>query len=359
MTETTDMSQNETQVPAPPTLPPLEERPLVTFALFAYNQEDYIREAVEGAFSQTYEPLEIILSDDCSTDRTFEIMQEMAAAYEGPHEVRVRRNEVNLGVVQHVYLRCTEARGEIIIVAAGDDISLPERAVHHVPLYLDPYVYGVSTSFELIDAHGRTLDKWRRAPISETKKKSSPYFKHCNGEYTVIQGSTASYRKKLFSQFDVPQGRPLFSEDNLLNFCIYASGNRVAFLDMPLVRYRSHPNALSNKPSKSLSSCEKEEVLVRSAIKAIDKLTIFRKLAETYQSNNVNYDAIDMDIHRLEIIVMWGGMSYSDRLISIFNDIKVLRLSMLRWKLPRLLGQFPRYQPKHIIELIKLGLFWK
>jgi hypothetical protein len=49
----------------------LKERPFVTFALFVYNQEKYIREAVEGAFSQTYEPLEIILSDDCSTDRTF------------------------------------------------------------------------------------------------------------------------------------------------------------------------------------------------------------------------------------------------------------------------------------------------
>ena len=52
--------------------------PLVTFALFAYNQEAFIREAVASALSQTYEPLEIILSDDCSTDRTFAIMQELA-----------------------------------------------------------------------------------------------------------------------------------------------------------------------------------------------------------------------------------------------------------------------------------------
>ena len=52
------------------------DRPLVTFALFAYNQEEFIREAVEGAFAQTYEPLEIILSDDCSSDRTYEIIQE-------------------------------------------------------------------------------------------------------------------------------------------------------------------------------------------------------------------------------------------------------------------------------------------
>jgi hypothetical protein len=49
------------------------DQPLVTFALFAYNQEKYIREAVEGAFAQTYEPIEVILSEDYSTDRTFEI----------------------------------------------------------------------------------------------------------------------------------------------------------------------------------------------------------------------------------------------------------------------------------------------
>ena len=64
-----------------------EELPLVTFALFAYNQEKYIREAIEGAFSQTYEPLEIILSDDCSRDDTHRIMCEMAAGYRGHHRV--------------------------------------------------------------------------------------------------------------------------------------------------------------------------------------------------------------------------------------------------------------------------------
>lgn len=69
------------------------DQPLVTFALFAYNQEQYIREAVEGAFSQTYKPLEIILSDDCSRDRTFEIPLR-------PHPCRYR--------LAHSELRMTE-----------------------------------------------------------------------------------------------------------------------------------------------------------------------------------------------------------------------------------------------------------
>ena len=66
-------------------------RPLITFALMAYNQEQLIEEAVAGALAQTYSPLEIILSDDCSTDRTFEIMEEMADEYKGPHSVSIRR----------------------------------------------------------------------------------------------------------------------------------------------------------------------------------------------------------------------------------------------------------------------------
>lgn len=103
------------------------ERPLVTFALFAYNQEKYIREAVEGAFSQTYEPLEIILSDDCSSDRTFEIMQEMAAEYKGPHRIILNHNAINHGTALHASVVANKACGDLIIVAAGDDISLPER----------------------------------------------------------------------------------------------------------------------------------------------------------------------------------------------------------------------------------------
>jgi len=105
----------------------IEPKPLVTFALIAYNQENYIREAVEGAFAQTYSPLEIILSDDCSTDRTFAIMQEMAAAYSGPHSIRLRRPERNLGLAAGVSQVSEMANGKLVVVAAGDDMSRPER----------------------------------------------------------------------------------------------------------------------------------------------------------------------------------------------------------------------------------------
>jgi len=104
-----------------------DDRPLVTFAVIAYNQERYIREAIEGAFAQTYQPLEIILSDDASSDRTYDIMQEMAAAYEGPHRVVLNRNARNLTLVPHVNKLITLFNGQLIVLSAGDDVSMRHR----------------------------------------------------------------------------------------------------------------------------------------------------------------------------------------------------------------------------------------
>jgi hypothetical protein len=126
MHETTQTNRSPVTVPS--------GRPLVSFIIVAYNQEQYIRQAVEGAFRQAYSPLEIILSDDCSTDATFAIMQEMASHYTGPHNVRLNRNSSNMGLGQHYNRVMTIASGDIVEIAAGDDISLPWRTSDSVSL---------------------------------------------------------------------------------------------------------------------------------------------------------------------------------------------------------------------------------
>lgn len=46
-----------------------------SFVVLAYNQQDSIAEAMRAALAQDYPPIEVLISDDCSTDCTFEIMQ--------------------------------------------------------------------------------------------------------------------------------------------------------------------------------------------------------------------------------------------------------------------------------------------
>lgn len=113
-----------------------EERPLATMFITSYNQEDFIRAAVAGAFAQTYSPLEIVMSDDCSADRTYAIMEEMAAAYDGPHRLILNRNPVNLGIVPNVEKVMSLASGELIVENAGDDVSVPHRVARMMEFWL-------------------------------------------------------------------------------------------------------------------------------------------------------------------------------------------------------------------------------
>ncbi len=113
-----------------------DSRILATFFLITYNQERYVREAIQGAFSQTYSPLEIVISDDCSTDGTFRIIEEMCAKYDGQHKVVMNRNRKNLGLIGHINRITSLSSGELIIYGAGDDISLPDRTTKLVKRYL-------------------------------------------------------------------------------------------------------------------------------------------------------------------------------------------------------------------------------
>ncbi|MFQ3225211.1 MAG: glycosyltransferase involved in cell wall biosynthesis [Lentimonas sp.] len=109
---------------------PIEDssvKPLVSYCLFTYKQERYIGESVDAALAQTYSPLEIIISDDCSSDRTYAIIEEKVNGYEGPHRIVINRNEKNLGIGGHISFIASLAKGDFIVTVGGDDISNPKH----------------------------------------------------------------------------------------------------------------------------------------------------------------------------------------------------------------------------------------
>lgn len=328
---------------------PASQAPLVTFALFAYNQEKFIREAVEGAFAQTYEPLEIILSDDCSTDRTFEIMQEMAAAYRGPHRVRAVQTPQNLGVVQHVLLRGREAAGEIVVVAAGDDISLPERVARHVPCYADPKVWAVSTGFQLIDEYGQLVDESASIigpRITQRVRPGEPtYLRTMPEGYTTIQGSTASYRKQVFSVVK-NQGR-MNAEDQLFTFIIHALGRKIYYIRQPLILYRINAGALSNRPREGRNWRDDELLSMKYVDAEIEKLQFFLEFTRSHGAEAiVDVPALQENLAALQDKKAWPHMSTGARTLSLLRNIMRGKTSSLKWKMVRLWGDFPDYWPK-------------
>jgi glycosyltransferase involved in cell wall biosynthesis len=229
------------------TLPPLsQDRQLVSFALFTYNQEKYVREAVEGAFSQTYEPLEIILSDDCSSDRTFEIMQEMAAAYDGAHEVSVRRNEVNMGLAGHVNTVAQHIGGEILLLAAGDDVSLPDRTCISVDiLKKNPSATAALLSANIINHSGKI--------IGELVKNTHKGVEHTQTIFDLLTwkhvtfGATRAVRREVFTKF-APLTDCCPTEDTPLLLRSLILGTNI-ISQQKAILYRQHDSNLSGAES--------------------------------------------------------------------------------------------------------------
>lgn len=205
----------------------MKKGPLVTFFVMAYNQEKLVRDAILGAFSQTYLPLEIILSDDCSSDRTYEVMVEMAKQYSGEASIVLNRNSSNVGLCAHLNRIVELASGDWLIASAGDDVSVPTRTEEIVRCILDhqtaAYIVSQAYCFSgTVPADTSGLQVLRREI-----------------------GATEAFRRSTFQRFGplLPQ---TFSEDWALFFRGQLDG-KVIFLEKPLVLYREAPGGLSQQ----------------------------------------------------------------------------------------------------------------
>ena len=102
--------------------------PKLSYVVLSYNREKYVRAAIESAFAQDYEgELEYIFSDDCSTDRTFEIIKECVAAYKGTRRVIVTQTPQNLHLAGNTNHAVQFVTSDWIVRADDDDIAIPDR----------------------------------------------------------------------------------------------------------------------------------------------------------------------------------------------------------------------------------------
>lgn len=102
----------------------------------SYNQEEYIREALDGFAAQRTEfPVEVIIADDASTDATPRIIGEYAARY--PQLFRPILRQTNIGVHANFKDVLSAARGEYLALCEGDDYWTDPLKLSKQVKYLD------------------------------------------------------------------------------------------------------------------------------------------------------------------------------------------------------------------------------
>jgi len=216
------------------------ERPSVTVVLYAYNEERYIREAVESTFAQIYSPLEIVLSDDGSSDRTFAIMEELTAAYRGPHKIILNKNERNIGIGSQLNAAVTKTTGDLIVLANADDVSLPNRVTVVVDQWLavDRRASVISSDVAVIGPDGEPLQR-----ILNTETVFSSLEDGARKRFGGVLAASMCLRRDVFVAFG-PLPENLILEDNPLYLRATLVGERI-HLREPLVRYRVHADNIS------------------------------------------------------------------------------------------------------------------
>lgn len=201
--------------------------PLVSIGVKSCNNAAFIREALLSAFAQSYRPLEIVISDDGSSDGSWEVIRDVVDRYRSGKDddigLVLNRNERNLGNCGNWERICELAQGDWIFKWDGDDVSDAQRVARTMAAMaradLGLKVLVLSCGAHLIDDCGRVLGS-RAAPSME-----SPV------------GAMMAFHRSCFSSFSRVKYPRVMDDVVWSNRARLLRGEEVA-VDEPLVDYR-------------------------------------------------------------------------------------------------------------------------
>lgn len=265
----------------------LNERPLVTYILLCYKQAQYILAAVQSALEQDYDNIEFILSDDQSPDNSFDLIKAEVEKRGMTDKVILNRNENNLGLVPHLNKLLRMAKGEIIVLAAGDDISLPHRVKRTVELLVDPEISFVSFNDEVIDAKGDTTRKGTRVNYDGVKVFSID--EYIAGQRIPFSGASRGFRRSTYDFFgDLNMDCPTEDTPYIIRGLLLG---KTAISSEIAIKYRVHGENLSGPkylPYMDISNITKQYHADSNYALSENKIdsTLHSKLSEWININN-------------------------------------------------------------------------
>jgi glycosyltransferase involved in cell wall biosynthesis len=219
-----------------------KKKPLVSYILLSYNQSKYIYEAVESALNQDYSNVELIISDDCSTDDTFSKIESLCMS--SKRKTSVNRNKVNQGLSKH-FSQCLERScGEIIVVAAGDDVSFLDRVSRVVDYFHNDSSISMISFNDLVFSSDSSV---KRKMYNINEDISFDLDDYINFRNVFSSGASRAFRRQVFLEFG-PLNADCPTEDTPYLLRGLMAG-KVLFSKDPGIYYRVHGNNLSSSES--------------------------------------------------------------------------------------------------------------
>lgn len=213
--------------------------PLVSVCIITYNSSKYIYEALESVKNQTYQNIELIISDDCSTDDTVEIcrlwLSENSSRF---FESQLITSSINTGISANCNRAILKAQAEWVKLFAGDDRLLPICIEANVDYYKKhPEATFIVSEMETFNekSHVNTFGhKCRKICLLNSIEQYAYFRKHGLFTYTPA----CMYKKAMLEDVGYMDERIPMFEDMPLLHNILKKGYKVDCLPIPTVEYR-------------------------------------------------------------------------------------------------------------------------
>lgn len=224
----------------------------LSIAMATYNGARFLQAQLDSFTAQTRRPDELVVCDDGSSDATMDILHAYAAS--APFEVRVVRNEVNLGYKRNFEKALSLCTGDIVFLSDQDDVWLPAKLERvEAEFRADPLIMEISNDMIITDA---SLNHGNVTQLGNVRASGA-------GDKRFAFGCAMALRKEMLALL-FPFPVEDFSHDGWIADACGSIGVR-RILDEPLQLYRRHD---SNGSNSFLSDTNK--VTTRTMVAQLD-----------------------------------------------------------------------------------------
>jgi teichuronic acid biosynthesis glycosyltransferase TuaG len=211
----------------------------VSIITATYNSSSEILNTYHSLLSQTYSNWEWVITDDCSSDNTLEILHQLTVE---DHRVKCFQNKVNSGAAVSRNNSLSHAKSEYIAFIDSDDLWRPDKLQKQIA-FMGTNIHFSFTAYDLIDEQGEPLNQ-----SVDSNQSGSFSYEDMLKKKATLGCSTVMLRKSAFENISMPLLRT--GQDYATWLKLLKTGNDAYLLNDILTSYRIMPNSISRNKFK-------------------------------------------------------------------------------------------------------------
>ena len=276
----------------------------ISIVMTVYNGQKHLAEQLDSFLNQSYLPHEIIISDDCSTDNTLQLLEK----YKNNIKINIKiyKNTKNIGFTKNFEKAISKSSGDIVFLSDQDDIWYHNK----IETIIKKFNTNQKINLIIHDAHlvNTNLKKTGLTALSQVNSGFS-------NDDVFITGALTAFKRDIL-KFFLPFPKKLLGHDGYMHFIARSLGTRMV-INNKLQIIRRHENNTSN--------------WVASSLKKINKFDVFKNQFFSKRSKDYNDRLVQVNkaIHLINVLRnkkhYFSNDLLANSLINLKNEKKALK----------------------------------